>query len=163
MAKAIKDIDKKRSNPIEEQTEAIQQLIEMTAESRDALLSFLDILQELHNAGLLDIVQGLLKTRHKVGVLAMGQLNQPEMHRIIKNGINTIQFLGELNPDQLNTMLNGVNKGLEKSTMNTKKGEQVSLWGLAKSIRDPNVKMSISTMMSFLEGMGKGIKKDQVQ
>jgi uncharacterized protein YjgD (DUF1641 family) len=162
MAKAIKDIDKKRSNPIEEQTEAIQQLIEMTAESRDALLSLLEILQELHNAGLLDFVQGLLKTRHKVGVLAMGQLNQPEMHRIIKNGINTIQFLGELDPDQLQTMLNGVNKGLEKSTMNTKKGEQVSLWGLAKSIRDPDVKMSMSTMMAFLEGMGKGIKKDQV-
>jgi uncharacterized protein YjgD (DUF1641 family) len=162
MAKAIKDIDKQRPNSIEEQAQAIQQLIEMTAESRDALVSFLEILQELHSAGLLDIVQGLLKTRHKVGVLAMGQLNQPEMHRIIKNGINTIQFLGELEPDQLQTMLNGVNKGLEKSATNAKKGEQISLWGLAKSMRDPDVKMSVSTMMAFLEGMGKGIKKDQV-
>jgi uncharacterized protein YjgD (DUF1641 family) len=161
MAKAIKQIDKKESNPIEEQVQAIQQLIEMTAESRDALLSFLEILQELHSAGLLDIVQGLLKTRHKVGVLAMGQLNQPEMHRMIKNGINTIQFLGELDPDQLQTMLNGVNKGLEKSTMNVKKGEQISLWGLAKSMRDPDIKMSMSTMMGFLEGMGKGIKNKQ--
>lgn len=162
MAKAIKQIDKQIPNPIEEQAQAIQHLIEMTAESRDALVSFLEILQELHNAGILDIVNGLLKTRHKVGVLAMGQLNQPDMHRIIKNGINTIQFLGELDPDQLNTMLKAVNKGLQKSTTNAKKGEQVSLWAIARSIRDPDIKMSMTTMLGFLEGMGKGIRKNQV-
>jgi uncharacterized protein YjgD (DUF1641 family) len=158
MAKAIKQIEKKRLNPIEEQTQAIKELVEMTAESREALMTFLEILQELHKAGLLDIIKGLLKTRHKVGVLAMDQINQPDMHNMIRNGINTIEFLGELDPDQLKTMLDGVNNGLETSAESANKKE-VSLWGMAKTMRDPDVKRSITTMISFLEGMGKEFSK----
>ncbi|MBA4494777.1 DUF1641 domain-containing protein [Paenactinomyces guangxiensis] len=163
MAKAITRIEKHVPTPEQEQAQAVKQILEATANSRDALVVFLDILKELHRAGLLDIVQGMLKTRHKWGVTAMQTLNQPGMHRFIKNGISSLYFLGKLNPDQLQKIFDGAARGLERSAESMKEDKQTGLGGLVKTLRDPDVNASLTTMMAFLQGMGeewnKGKKK----
>ncbi|WP_408007626.1 DUF1641 domain-containing protein [Pseudalkalibacillus sp. A8] len=159
MAKAIKQIEKNNSNTVEESTQALNSLMEMTAKNREALGSLLEILQELHQSEILDMIKGFLKTRDQIGVLAIGELNQPGMHRIIKNGINAVEFLAELDPEQLKIMLNGINEGLKKSAENMDKKENVSLLRLTKLMRDPDVQRSLTFMMNFMVGMGQAIEK----
>jgi uncharacterized protein YjgD (DUF1641 family) len=162
VAKPIQQIEKKRLNEAEEEAEALKELMGMIADSKESIKTFLEILEELQSSGLLDMAKGLLKTRQKVGVLAMEQMNQPAMHRIIKNGINTVQFLGQLDPDQMKTIMNGVSKGLEKTSENSSQKDQVGIWSLIRTMRDPDIRASMTMMTSFLEGMGKEINQKPI-
>lgn len=158
MAKPIHHIEKRVPTKAEEQAEAIGEIISLIANNREAITTSLEILQELHSTGVLDAVKGLLKTREKVGVLAMGQLNQPNMHNTIKNAINMVKLVGEMDPEKVNTLMSAVMSGLDQM------GEQdgkVSKWRLIKSMNDPDVLASIATMTGFLQGMGKEFNTNQ--
>lgn len=154
MAKAISHIEVNKKTPAENQAESLAEILSLINENRQAITTSLEIIQELHSAGLLDIMKGLLKTRDKIGVIAIDQLNRPSMHRTIENGINTIQLFSEINPDKMKTMLSAANKGLEQ--MGESNG---SKWGLIKSMGDPDIQSSLSTMIGFLKGMGKELSK----
>lgn len=152
MAKPISTIEKATVNQAEEQMESLAEIVSLIVRNKESITIMLEIIQELYNAGLLDLLKGLLRTRDKVGVLLIEQLNQPGMHKTIKNGIQTVQLLGKIDPDQLNTLLDAANYGLEQTASRKQK---LSKWGLVKSVNDPNVIASLSTMISFLQGMGK--------
>ncbi|PJN92193.1 DUF1641 domain-containing protein, partial [Bacillus sp. mrc49] len=111
MAKAIKQIRKEAPNPEAEQSKAVTDIVAALAENRDAIMATIGIVGQLHEMGVLNTVNGLLEKRVDVGVIAVQQLNQPNMHNTIKNGMNAFNFLGQLNPDQLQTVLNGVSHG----------------------------------------------------
>ncbi|MFC0271084.1 DUF1641 domain-containing protein [Metabacillus herbersteinensis] len=158
MAKAIRHIEKKTMSPEEEQTESLSEILSLIAKNKETIKNTLDIMNELQNAGVLDIMNGLLKTREKVGVIAVQQMNQLTMHNTIKNGIQTAQLLGELDPVKLNTLLKAANRGLEQASEST---ERVSKWGLLKSMNDPSVLSSLSVMVGFLQGMGKELNEQK--
>lgn len=161
MAKAIRSIDKKLStDPNIQQTKDIQEVLQAVTDSKEALAVFLDILKELHQAGMLDMMQGVLKARHEVGYLAIQQLNQTTMHHTIKNIMGVAQFLGKIEPDQLNKVLNGVALGLEKSTEAHENGKSHGIWGLTKDLRDPDVNTTLTTAIEFMKGMGEVLRKD---
>ncbi|MDC3414723.1 DUF1641 domain-containing protein [Aquibacillus sp. 3ASR75-11] len=157
MAKATTQIEKKESNVEEERAEDIAAIMKQIADNREAIQDSLIILQELHQSGVLDMVKGLLRTREKVGVLAMEQINQPGMHNIMRNGMNSIELLASLDPDQLKTVFGGLTQGLQKASESIETNEQMGAWGMLKSMRDPNVKTSLNTMAHFLNGMGEGL------
>jgi uncharacterized protein YjgD (DUF1641 family) len=156
MAKAIRHIELKTKSKDEEQAESLSELLSLIAENKESIRITLEIVKELHSAGLLEILKGLLKTRDKVGVIAMEQINQPSMHRTIKNGIQALQLLGEVDPDKLSRILNAANNGLENIT---ESNEKLSKWGMIKSLNDPNVSSSFSMMINFLKGMGEELNK----
>jgi uncharacterized protein YjgD (DUF1641 family) len=158
MAKPITHIEKKLPNPIEEQAESFSEILSLLAKNREAITTSLEILQELHSAGILDMLKGLLKTRDKVGVLAIQQINTPEMHNTIKNGINVLQLVGAIEPDRLKTLLRAANKGLESMDGTN---DKMSKWGLLKLMNDPDVMSSLSTMTVFLQGMGKELNNQK--
>jgi uncharacterized protein YjgD (DUF1641 family) len=158
MAKATIHIEKQTPNPVEEQAQAIQKLLVSVAESQDALIVFLDVLKELHTFGILDAMRGLLKNRHQVGVIAITQLNQPGMHHMMKNAMNAMQFLSQLEPNKLQSIMNALASGMQQFSPAEK---PPGLWGMGKALRDPEVMLSMSTMLNFLHGMGEALHQDQ--
>ena len=160
MAKAIRSIEKKPTDTLEQQAEAVQEVLQAVTESKEALVVFLDILKEAHKAGVLDIIQGVLKAREDIGFIAVEQLNQPTMHHTIKNLVGIAEFLGKMEPDQLNLILNGVANGMEKMTDAKEEGKSLGVWGLTKNLRDPDVTSTLSTAMEFMKGMGEVLRKD---
>ncbi|WP_433958398.1 DUF1641 domain-containing protein [Cytobacillus horneckiae] len=158
MAKAITNIEKYIKNKDEEKQESIQQVLDAVSENSEALITFIDILKELHEFGVLDIVQGALKNREEIGVIAVSQFNQPGMHHIMKNGMNAIQFLAKLEPDKLNTILQGVEHGIERLA-DTQNNKSLGLWGMGKAMFDPNVSLALGSMVNFMRGMGEGMNE----
>jgi len=51
--------------------------------------------------------------------------------------------------------LQGLGQGLERTSENNQQQEHQSLWKMSKSLRDPDVKASLSTALEFLQGMGE--------
>ena len=155
MAKAIRQINKSIPTEEELQLQAISDIMKAIGENRDAILTSLDIFKNLHDLGVLQAVQGLLEQRVDVATIALKQINQPAMHNSIKNAFNAIKFIGSVKPEQLQLILQGLSHGLERSSENNQQHEQQSLWQMSKSLRDPDVKASLSTAMIFLQGMGE--------
>jgi uncharacterized protein YjgD (DUF1641 family) len=155
MAKAIKQINKSVPNDVDEQAQAIGDIVKALSENRDALLTALGIVKNLQDMGVLTALHALIEQRNEVGAIAVQQMNQPAMHNVMKNGINVFKFLGSVKPEQLQAIFQGLSQGFERSSEMTQKGGTPSLWKLGTSIRDPDVKASLSTMIEFLHGMGE--------
>ena len=155
MAKAIRQINKSIPTEEELQLQAISDIMKAIGENRDAIVTSLDILKNLHDLGVLQAVQGLLEQRVDVATIALKQINQPAMHNTIKNAFNAIKFLGTVKPEQLQLILQGLGQGLERTSENNQQQEHQSLWKMSKSLRDPDVKASLSTALEFLQGMGE--------
>jgi uncharacterized protein YjgD (DUF1641 family) len=160
MAKAIRRINKSIPTEEELQLQAISDIMKAIGENRDAIVSSLDILKNLHDLGVLQAVQGLLEQRVDVATIALKQINQPAMHNSIKNAFNAIKFFGAVKPEQLQLILQGLSQGLERSSESNPQKEQQSLWQMSKSLRDPDVKASLLTAIEFLQGMGKVFNND---
>ncbi|WP_077212829.1 DUF1641 domain-containing protein [Bacillus dakarensis] len=160
MAKAIRQISKSVPNPVTEQMQAVSELLNAITENKEVLLTTIDILKGLHEMGVLDAAKAMLEQRTDIGAIAIQQINQPAMHNTIKNAMNAFKFLGSIDPDQLQAILNGVSQGFDRSAEVLKNGENQSLWKLGTSLRDPDVKASLSTMMEFLHGMGEAFNQD---
>jgi uncharacterized protein YjgD (DUF1641 family) len=155
MAKAIRQINKSVPTEEELQLQAISDIMKAIGENRDAIVTSLDILKNLQDLGVLQAVQGLLEQRVDVATIALKQINQPAMHNTIKNAFNAIKFLGTVKPEQLQLILQGLSQGLERTSENNQQQEHQSLWKMSKSLRDPDVKASLSTAIEFLQGMGE--------
>lgn len=80
-------------------------IVRELADNSEAILTMISIVKNLHEMGALDTLSALIEKRNDVGVIAIQQINKPEMHKTIKNGINAFNFLGTIHPDQLKTML----------------------------------------------------------
>ncbi|MDC3417356.1 DUF1641 domain-containing protein [Aquibacillus salsiterrae] len=163
MARAITHINRKESNVEEERANDLSEILKQIAENREAIESILVIVNELHKSGALDIVKSLLRTREKVGVLAMEQINQPAMHHMIKNVFGSVGLLSELDPDQLQALLDGLTKGIEKASQvdNEQNSKPLGLFSGLKTMKDPNIQASLKTMIHFLEGMGESFNSNQ--
>ncbi|WP_180955329.1 DUF1641 domain-containing protein [Peribacillus deserti] len=163
MAKAIRQINKQVPNPIEEQAQAVGEILTALADNKKGILSALAIIKNLEEIGILDALHAILENRTDVGVIAMQQINQPGMHNTIKNAIYLFNFMGTLKPDQLQSMLGGVTQGLNRMGESIKNQEQHGLWKLGKSMRDPEIKTAMTSMVEFLHGMGESFTQHPSQ
>ncbi|MGG0284244.1 DUF1641 domain-containing protein [Peribacillus butanolivorans] len=155
MAKAIKQIKREFPSKEELQSQTVTEILTSLADNSEAIITLIKIVNQLHEIGVLKALNGLLENRIDVGEIAIQQINQPSMHNTIKNGMNAFKFIGSIPPDQLQTFMEGVSGGLEKSSSSINENEKSSLWKLGNSIRTPEVRQSLSTMIHFLEGMGE--------
>lgn len=161
MAKAIRQINKQVPNKQEEQMQIVSQIVEAVADNGEAILSMISIIKHINEMGVLDALNALLEKRTEVGAIAIQQMNQPTMYHVIKNGINGFKFLGSLDPDRMQLIMNAVNRGLERFTIAAEKGEEKSIWSIGKSMTNPEIKTSLGTMIEFLYGMGEVFSEDQ--
>lgn len=160
MAKAITNIEKYIMDKEEEKQQSIHQILDVISDNRESITTFLDILNEIHELGILDIIQGVLKNRQEISVIALSQFDQPSIHHMMKTGMNAIQFLGKLEPDKLQDLLQGVERGIERLT-ETQNNQTHSLWEIGKAMRDPNVTFALSSMIRFMNGMGEAMKETE--
>ncbi|WHY36609.1 DUF1641 domain-containing protein [Cytobacillus firmus] len=160
MAKAIKQIELVQPSAEEEQAQDIAGLLTQLSQNHEALSSAIDIIGQLQKSGILDIIQGFLHSKEKVAAIAIDQVNQPNMHNIIRNGFNTVDFLGSLDPQQMNIMMSAVTKGLDESAEVMKRNEKTGVLGLMKALRDPDINLAINFMLGFLKGMGREMGKE---
>ncbi|GIN61785.1 hypothetical protein J27TS8_17780 [Robertmurraya siralis] len=160
MAKAIRQINKSSPNPEEVQKESLADLLQAIIANQDALMMFLDIVEGLHEMGVLEAAKSMLEQREDIGAIAIQQANQPGVHNIIKNGMTVIQFAGSIHPEQLQALLNGLNLGFDRMLDVAQTGEQKGLLKLASSLREPEVLLSLTTLTEFLHGMGEAFKRE---
>src|SRR5207245_9858928 len=71
-------------------------------EHAEALLAGYEVLQGLHDCGVLELLRGLLGSGDKVLQIAIDVTRRPETVRAIRNMLVLVKTLGEIDPDLFN-------------------------------------------------------------
>ncbi|MBC7772355.1 MAG: DUF1641 domain-containing protein [Pyrinomonadaceae bacterium] len=99
------------------------------AEHAEAILSAYEVLQGLHESGVLDLMRGAMGSRDKLLEIAVGAAGSPESSRMLRNLLLLSQMLGAIDPQVLRRFTQAVPQALIASA-----GEPASpgLWRLIK-------------------------------
>jgi uncharacterized protein YjgD (DUF1641 family) len=123
------------------------------AEHAEALLSGYDLLQLLHDRGVLNLLRGLVGGGDAVIGTIAAAVDTPESIRAIRNFILLTKFFANIPPDVLNSLADTVDAGAKREKAHKAPGLFHLLWRL----RNQNSRHAVSIGLDLLEGLGKGL------
>lgn len=159
MAKPIKLIKKIELTEEEKKSQSLENLLSEVAQNKDSLLDTLQLLQELHNSGMLEAINSLLKAKEEVGKIVVGQMTREPVTNMINNAMAAGGALTSLDPEMTKRLLGSVTKGLEKAEQGLHSNSKVGILDLLKVLNDPDINRAIGFGLNFLKGIGEGLKE----
>jgi uncharacterized protein YjgD (DUF1641 family) len=121
----------------------------------EAVLALFDVVQELHDKGLLEIAKGALGSGEKVMKIAVDTANSPEIIRSIRNLMILGNLLASIDPEVLEHVKKAVPEAMEKARKDNPPG-LFSLLGMLAS-RDMRRLLGVAT--SVAQSVGRGLGK----
>ncbi len=121
----------------------------------EALLSAYDVLQGLHDCGVLDLMRGALGSGDKVLDVAVGAAKSPDSIRAIRNLLLLINMLSAIEPEVLKTLSQAAPEALR---MAVRQSERPGLWRLVKDfLWNRDFRHGLAAMNTMLEVFGRRI------
>jgi uncharacterized protein YjgD (DUF1641 family) len=146
--------------PPRDPREALYQRLENAPnEHAEALLSTYDILQGLHDRGLLELAKGALGSSEKVLQILVDTANTPEVIRGIRNAMVLARIADAMDPSLLESLERAVPEGLAEA----QKSKPLGLFGvMAKFLSRDTWRVLVATAC-ILQTVGKslGTKKSR--
>src|SRR5713226_5373264 len=123
------------------------------AEHAEALLEAYEVLQALHEQGVLDILRGALGAKDQILETVITTANTPETIRAIRNLLFWRKILGSIEPEGIKGLFKAIPEGLARSK--AERDKPVGLWGLLKRIRSKDSLRGMAAAVDFLEAFGR--------
>ena len=131
----------------------VKSLRNAPAEHADALLSAYELLQLLHDRGVLNLLRGLVGGGDAlIGTIAAAA-DTPEAIRAIRNFLLLTKFFANIPPDVLTSLAETVNAGAQREKSHKAPGLLHLLWRL----RNEDSRHAAAVGLDLLEGLGKGL------
>jgi uncharacterized protein YjgD (DUF1641 family) len=118
----------------------------------ESLLEVYDILQGLHDRGILAALKGLLGASDFVLETVVETVRTPDAIRRIRNLIQLSNKLDSIEPELLGHLIDSVPEGLAKAT--AKKTKPPSLFSLARKFSSKESRRAMSVAAEILEAFG---------
>jgi uncharacterized protein YjgD (DUF1641 family) len=140
--------------PHDPREELRKRLEEAPEEHAEALLESYELLQHLHDSGVLRLLRGAASSGGMIVDAAVGAANSEEGIRGLRNAIILAKMLGSINPDILQACANAVSEtlGCQKVI------EPPGLFKLFAEFRYPELRRSMAIINKFLESFGNQLK-----
>ncbi|ULT59362.1 DUF1641 domain-containing protein [Neobacillus drentensis] len=159
MAKPIKIIQKTELTEEQKKMHSLENLLSGVAQNKDSLLETLNLIQELHDSGIMDALGSLLKAKEKATKIAVGQLTRQPVTNMINNAMAAGGILTELDPETTNKLAKSLTAGLKKAEQGLKADSKLGLFDLMKVLKDPDINRALGFGFNLLKGMGEGLKE----
>src|SRR6202162_2319173 len=117
----------------------------------DAILSALELLQLLHDRGVLDLRRGMVGAGDQLVGTLTAAVDTPESLRAIRNFILLTKFFGSIPPDILNSLVNAAVQGADREKARRAPG----MLHLLRRLRSENSRHAIAVTLDLLESVGK--------
>jgi len=133
-----------------------QRLDEAPVEHAEALLDSWELLQQLHDRGVLELLKGALGASDKLIETAVDAAKSEESVRAIRNALILSKMLGSINPEVLQSFAAATTETLgcyEKPII-----EPPGLFSLLSQFRHKELRRSMALINRFLEALGNQIK-----
>src|SRR6266516_8165509 len=119
----------------------------------EALLSGYDLLQRLHDRGVLDFLRGGLGSSDKVLSIVVDAAKTPEAINATRNLLILSKVMFALEPELLENIANAVPNSLAQA----REQKPLSLWQLFKKMSSQDTRRALSAMLGVVESFGKSL------
>jgi uncharacterized protein YjgD (DUF1641 family) len=122
-------------------------------EHADALLAAYEVLQGLHDSGVLELLRGLLGSGDKVLETAVDVARAPESVRAVRNLLVLFKTLGEIDPDLLDGFALALPEAMQQAKAQGK--EPPGFLAILNKFRSKDLRRGLVAVNSLLEAWGK--------
>jgi uncharacterized protein YjgD (DUF1641 family) len=126
-------------------------------EHAEALLAAYDILQGLHDKGILEILKGGIHSGEKVLQIGVDAANTPEVIRGIRNLMILTKLLGTLDPKILESVASVVPKAMDDA----KKEKPMGLFQIMGKLTNQHSRRMLSIAARVVDTLGKDLGPDK--
>lgn len=120
-------------------------------EHAEAVLAAFEVLQGLHDRGVLELLRGALGSSDKILESLVEAIKTPESIRAIRNLVILAKAVGTIEPELLKGIVEAVRQGLTQA----KTSEPLGLWALLKKLQSKDSRRALTAMTSVLETLGR--------
>ena len=139
--------------PRDARTELQIRLQDAPLQHAEALLSGYDLLQRLHDRGVLDLLRGGLGSSDKVLSIVVDAAKTPEAINATRNLLILSKAMFTLEPELLENIADAVPNGLAQA----KQKKPLSLWQLFRKMCSQDTRRALSAMLGVVESFGKSL------
>jgi uncharacterized protein YjgD (DUF1641 family) len=122
-------------------------------EHADALLATYEVLQGLHDCGILELLRGLLGSGDKVLETAVDAARAPESLRAVRNLLVLFKTLGEIDPDLFDGFALALPEAMQQAKAQGK--EPPGFLAILNKFRSKDLRRGLVAVNSLLEAWGK--------
>jgi uncharacterized protein YjgD (DUF1641 family) len=142
--------------PRDPRKELLDRLENAPQEHAEALLDSYELLEQLHQAGILQLMRGTLSAGDEILERAVGAARSPQGSRALRNLLIIGQMLSSINPDLLEcvAVAAGQTLGSERKPVI----EPPGLFALLSEFRQPELRRSVALINRFLLTLGNQLK-----
>src|ERR1700680_349865 len=137
-------------NPRAELRSRLEQAPEEHAE---AVLAAYEVLQELHNRGVLEIMRGALAASDDILEKVVDNVRTPEAIRAIRNLLFWRQILGAIEQEWFKGVFQAIPEGIAQAT--AERDKPVSLFGLLRRFTNKDSLRGLAAAVDFLQAFGR--------
>jgi uncharacterized protein YjgD (DUF1641 family) len=135
-------------------------LAQAPAEHAEAVLAGFEVLQGLHDRGVLELLRGMLGGSDKVLEIVVEAAKTPESIRGIRNLLVMAKILGSIDPELLEKFGQAVPDALTGAAK-AEQAEPPGLWGIWKIFRSRDLRRGLVVVNSMLEAWGKNFSAER--
>jgi uncharacterized protein YjgD (DUF1641 family) len=119
----------------------------------EAIQSALELLQLLHDRGVLNLLRGLVGSGDQVMDILTSAVDTPDAIRGIRNFLLLTKFFATIPPDILNSLVQTAVLGAEREKAHQAPG----LLQLLRRLNSENTRHALAVTLDLVEGVGKGL------
>jgi uncharacterized protein YjgD (DUF1641 family) len=159
MAKPINTIRKNMVTEEEKKKQSLDELAANLTDHDEALKKTLELVQELHDSGILEAVHAMLKAKKDIAKIAVDQAARKPITNVINNLMGAAGMLSDMDPELTKKLLGSVSSGMDEAKEYLKSPRKIGIFGLLKVLFDPDINRAVGFGVRFLKGMGKKLKE----
>src|SRR6266705_4966472 len=139
--------------PGDARDELLTRLQSAPLQHAEALLSGYDLLQRLHDRGVLDLLRGGLGSSDKVLSIVVDAAKTPEAINATRNLVILSKVAFALEPQ----LLENIAQAVPNSLAQAREQKPLSLWQLFKKMCSKDTHRALSAMLGLVESFGKSL------
>jgi len=139
--------------PRNARAELLTRLQNAPLQHAEALLSGYDLLQQLHDRGVLDLLRGGLGSSDKVLSIVVDAAKAPEAINATRNLLILSKIAFTLEPSLLEAIVTAVPNCLAQA----REQKPLSLWQMFKKLCSRDTRRALSAMLGVVESFGKSL------
>ncbi len=129
-------------------------------EHAEAVLAGFEVLQGLHDRGVLELLRGVLGGGDKILEIVVEATKTPEAIRGIRNLLILTKTFGAIDPELLKKFAEAVPDALACAAKAQEK-EPPGFWEVLRIVRSRNLRRGLAVMNSVLEALGKSFSTEK--
>jgi uncharacterized protein YjgD (DUF1641 family) len=141
--------------------ELLDRLEQAPGEHAEALLTIYDLLQGLHDRGVLDALNGALSSGDFIMETVVETANAPENIRAVRNLILLSKLLGNIDPELLGVLAGAIPDGLAQAAATKTKAP--SLLSLLQKFNSQDSRRGMALAAELLESLGRRLGEKKAE